>query len=118
MVKPNQVSGAKAKKKTNDYSKNVVDQQKVDLMCVPFIDYFKRILYYVDRRPPWRKKQQTGETMSPYVGGGGRGGSHCHVTFCRFMGWSLKVDNVFYRRPPLSQYFWFHSGGVGGDFFH
>ena len=40
----------------------------------------------------------------------------CH--FFRFMGWSLKVDNVFYRRPPLSQYFWFHSGGVGVDFFH
>ena len=59
MVKPNQVSGAKAKKKTNDYSKNVVDQQKVDLMCVPFKDYFKQILYYVDsvlREAPMEKK--------------------------------------------------------------
>ena len=59
MVKPNQVSGAKAKKKTNDYSKNVVDQQKVDLMSVPFKDYFKQILYYVDsvlREAPMEKK--------------------------------------------------------------
>ena len=46
---------------------------------------------------------------------GREGGSHCHVTFCRFMGWSLKVDNVFYRRPPFSPYFLFHSGG--GRFF-
>ena len=86
MVKPNQVSGAKAKKKTNDYSKNVVDQQKVDLMCVPFIDYFKRILYYVDRRPPWRKKQQKGETMSPYVEGGGRGGRIVMLLFADLWG--------------------------------
>ena len=94
MVKPNQVSGAKAKKKTNDYSKNVVDQQKVDLMCVPFIDYFKRILYYVDRRPPWRKKQPKGEIMSPYVGGGGTGVAlSCH--FLQIYGVVTKSGQCF-----------------------